>query len=123
MIAFEPLKSGRRDLNPRLPAWEASTLPLSYSRKFVVSAYLLVTSVDCSILTRVTFPSLGHIFRDNRGRSRDKTTTRFQCYSRTPGRSTIPRSLACDRSISKYLPTQCGVRQTVANLLVRITVS
>src|SRR5690242_8769735 len=25
-------KSGRRDLNPRQPAWKAGTLPLSYSR-------------------------------------------------------------------------------------------
>ena len=27
------MRSGRRDSDPRLPAWEASTLPLSYSRK------------------------------------------------------------------------------------------
>lgn len=26
--------SGKRDLNPRRPAWEADTLPLSYSRKY-----------------------------------------------------------------------------------------
>ena len=30
-----PIKSGRRDSNPRRPAWEASTLPLSYSRMVV----------------------------------------------------------------------------------------
>ena len=29
------LWSGRRDLNPRQPAWEAGTLPLSYSRIIV----------------------------------------------------------------------------------------
>ena len=27
--------SGKRDLNPRRPAWEASILPLNYSRKYV----------------------------------------------------------------------------------------
>ena len=29
----QPLKSGRRDLNPRRPPWQGGTLPLSYSRE------------------------------------------------------------------------------------------
>ena len=33
--------SGRRDSNPRRPAWEAGILPLNYSRKLVFSATCL----------------------------------------------------------------------------------
>ena len=32
-LAAGCIESGRRDSNPRRPAWEASTLPLSYSRE------------------------------------------------------------------------------------------
>ena len=36
LVRLIRLVSGRRDLNPRHPAWEAGALPLSYYRLYII---------------------------------------------------------------------------------------
>jgi hypothetical protein len=40
-------KSGRRDSNPRRPAWEAGILPLNYSRRRFQQVYSTGTPAEC----------------------------------------------------------------------------
>lgn len=52
-------QSGRRDSNPRRPAWEASTLPLSYSRNGLLSRCrrrcLNGNRDACTLMNRLAF--------------------------------------------------------------------
>ena len=41
--------SGRRDSNPRLPAWEANTLPLSYARSSVYNNQAMFYKSRCMV--------------------------------------------------------------------------
>ncbi len=45
-------ESGGRDSNPRLQAWEACTLPLSYTRKFFVNRFKILPIMNtCEFLS------------------------------------------------------------------------
>jgi hypothetical protein len=54
-------KSGRRDSNPRRPAWEAGILPLNYSRNCPTHPYSTETTPACQASGR---PSSATAFRE-----------------------------------------------------------
>src|SRR5210317_1268440 len=52
--------SGKRDLNPRPSAWEADTLPLSYSRKLSddYRTRKIALSIDILVMIQQIFPGV-----------------------------------------------------------------
>src|SRR4029434_11063803 len=87
-------RSARRDLNPRPSAWEADTLPLSYSRPPLTVG----NSTDDTQIQHVCQPShvrmLGTAFLTPASKGRQKSCARARAAASTLGAPNTPETTA-----------------------------